>query len=234
MRPSAIRISCSFGLLAMTIAFGQTPEDHLANSHGPRPCAQSPIPGKRPADQDCAVLVQKPFSSSDLPTGVRFVRFETFPSIEAAQRVETPVSALAEAGGKVWLLTLSGKGGHSEGGQLVAEIGPLPPIPKAENYVMDVAEANFGPEVKAAVARAVHTHPGPEIFYLLTGEQCLETPNGAIHARAGQGMVAPADTPMQLNIIGPSKRDAFFIVIHDASKPRVAASEWQPHGLCRD
>jgi hypothetical protein len=49
-----------------------------------------------------------------------------------------------------------------------------------------------------------------------------------MRARAGEGMVAPADTPMQLNIMGSEKRDAFFIVIHDSNKPRVRPSDWQP------
>ena len=99
---------------------------------------------------------------------------------------------------------------------------------------MDVAEADLGPANREAVARAVHTHPGPEVFYLLTGEQCLETPNGATKARAGEGMTDPANTPMQLNIIGQSKRDGFFVVIHDAATPRVNVSDWHPRGLCRE
>ena len=86
--------------------------------------------------------------------------------------------------------------------------------------------------MKAQVAQQVHIHPGPEIFYLLTGEQCLETPGGTTRARAGGGMVAPANTPMQLNITGSSKRDAFFVVIHDATKPRMTPSDWKPTGAC--
>jgi hypothetical protein len=39
---------------------------------------------------------------------------------------------------------------------------------------------------------------------------------------------------MQLNIMGQSKRDAFFIIIHDAAKPRVNVSNWQPRGLGRE
>jgi hypothetical protein len=122
---------------------------------------------------------------------------------------------------------------RSSGGTLVAEIGPVPDVPAAASYVLDVNEADFGPEMKAQVAQQVHTHPGPEIFYLLTGEQCLETPNGTTRARAGEGMVAPAHTPMQLNITGSSKRDAFFVVVHDAAKPRVTPSDWQPTGTCK-
>jgi len=40
------------------------------------------------------------------------------------------------------------------------------------------------------------------MFYLLTGEQCLETPNCVTKAQAGKGMTAPADNPMQLKIMG--------------------------------
>jgi hypothetical protein len=39
---------------------------------------------------------------------------------------------------------------------------------------------------------------------------------------------------MQLNIMGQSKRDAFFIVIHDVAKPEVNVSDWQPRGQCRE
>jgi len=88
--------------------------------------------------------------------------------------------------------------------------------------------------VQVPVSEPLCPHPGPEIFYLLTGEQCLETPNGALRARAGEGMVAPANTPMQLNIMGSSKRDAFFAVVHDSTKPRATLSDWRPKGTCKD
>jgi mannose-6-phosphate isomerase-like protein (cupin superfamily) len=111
-------------------------------------------------------------------------------------------------------------------------LDPYPAVPPATRYVLDVNAAEFGPDMRAEVARQVHTHPGPEIFYLLTGEQCLETPNGTTRARAGEGMVAPANTPMQLNIVGAEKRDAFFVVIHDFKTPRVTPSDWLSTGAC--
>jgi hypothetical protein len=175
-------------------------------------------------------LAVKEFTT--LPKGVLFLRFENFSTIEAAQSAATPASAVVEWAGKTWLITLGPRSRRPDGGTFVAEIGPIPPVPPAARYVLDVNEADFGPEMKAQVARAVHTHPGPEIFYLLTGEQCLETPNGVTRARAGEGMVAAANTPMQLNIMGSSKRDAFFVIVHDAAKPRVAPSDWQPRGAC--
>jgi quercetin dioxygenase-like cupin family protein len=108
------------------------------------------------------------------------------------------------------------------------EIGPIPDVAPADCYVLDVAEAAFDFEMRPAVSRAVHTHPGPEIFYILTGEQRLETPDGAMRAGAGEGMVAPANTPTQLNITGSSKRDALFMIVHDRAKPWGMVSDWQP------
>ena len=86
--------------------------------------------------------------------------------------------------------------------------------------------------MNAMVSKAVHTHSGPEIWYLLTGEQCLEMPNGVIRAHAGESMVAPAETPMQLNITGTAKRDALFVIVHDAAKPATTVSDWTPKGSC--
>jgi cytochrome c biogenesis DsbD-like protein len=175
-------------------------------------------------------LAVKEFTT--LPKGTLFLRVENFATAGAAEHAATAASAVFQWAGKVWLLTLGPRGGRPGEGTVVAEIGPVPPVPHAAKYVLDVNEAEFGPESKAAVGRAVHTHPGPEIFYLLTGEQCLETPNGVVRARAGEGMTAPANTPMQLNIMGASKRDAFFVIVHDATKARVIPSDWQPTGLC--
>ena len=219
-------------LISTSPALAQTNHDNpLADAaHGLLACPDSPTPGKRPATMNCAMLVRKQFSS--LPRGPRVLRLETFPTIDSAQRAATAASAVVEAVEKIWLVSLASKGERSPEGKFVAEIGPIPPIPLTASYEFFVAEADFGPDMKVAVSRAVHTHPGPEIFYLFTGEQCLETPAGVKRARAGEGMVAPADTPMQLNIMGSSKRDGLFVIIHDSTKLAVSPSDWQPKGTC--
>ncbi len=120
------------------------------------------------------------------------------------------------------------KGGYSKGGTLVAETDPLPPIPSAIRYEIVVAEADLGPEANVMT----HKHSGPETWYLLTGEQCLELPDRAMRARAGETMSAPAETPMKLNIVGPGKRDALFAIVHDSS-PFNMFLDWKPIGLCQ-
>ena len=220
MRPRVLAASISLVLILSGRVVVQTIQNRSPDHDHPA----VGLPGVRQ-------LALKPFTT--LPKGVLFLRLENFSTTRAAEDAATSASAVVEWAGKIWLFTLGPMGVRSSGGTLVAEIGPVPDVPAAASYVLDVNEADFGPEMKAQVAQQVHTHPGPEIFYLLTGEQCLETPNGTTRARAGEGMVAPAHTPMQLNIMGSSKRDAFFVVVHDATKPRVTPSDWQPTGTCK-
>ena len=197
------------------------------HEHGAVACIESPTPGKRPPNAECALLLQKKLSS--LPAGPLVWRFENFPTTKAAQDAGTPASVVVEAAGKVWLLTLASKGSRSKGGTLVAETEPLPPIPPGPSYEIVVAEADLGPEANVPT----HKHSGPETWYLLSGEQCVELPERAVRARAGETMFAPAETPMKLNIVGSGKRDALFLIVHDSSKPFNTFVDWQPKGLCQ-
>lgn len=81
-----------------------------------------------------------------------------------------PASAVVEVAGRVWLLTLGSRGERSKTGSFVAEIGPISDISTAASYELQVADADFGPAMNPAISKAIHTHRGPEIWYLLTGE----------------------------------------------------------------
>jgi hypothetical protein len=210
------------------VATGQ-PNKHP--THALIACGDSPTPGALPADRKCGVLVHKQFDA--LPAGPLVLRLETFPTEDAAQRAGAPASAVVRADRKFWLVSLSAKGQRSRGGRFVTEIGPVPALAHASRYEMLISEATFGPDMAAAVANAVHTHSGPEFWYLFKGEQCLETPSGIRRARAGQGMLEPAETPMQLNIGNRLKRDALFVIVHDAARPATTVSDWRPTGSCQ-
>jgi hypothetical protein len=40
------------------------------------------------------------------------------------------------------------------------------------------------------------------------------------------------DTPMTLKIMGTSKCDALFIILHDPALPYTTHVDWQPKGTC--
>jgi quercetin dioxygenase-like cupin family protein len=65
----------------------------------------------------------------------------------------------------------------------------------------------------------VHTHSGAEAFYVLEGQQCLQTPTNAVTLRKGEQLALPADTPMRLVATGTTIRYGFGIIVHDASQP---------------
>ena len=145
-------------------------------------CDDSPTPGKLPPNTKCAVLAHKNFDA--LPPGPLVWRFENVPTMDAAQRASTPASAVAEAGGKVSLLTLAAKGGRSKGATFVAETEVIPPIPSGPSYEIVVSEANLGPEAKVMT----HKHSGPETWFLLTG-------NSALSCRIERCALAPGKPP---------------------------------------
>src|SRR4029079_19254939 len=178
MRPRILAASMSLVLILSGRVVVQTIQNRAPDHDHPA----FALPGARQ-------LAVKPFTT--LPKGVLFLRLENFSTTKAAQDAATSASAVVEWAGKIWLFTLGPKGIRSSAGTLVAEIGPVPDVPPATSYVLDVNEADFGPEMKAQVAQQLETHPGQEIFCLLTAVQCRETPNGATGARAGGGMVAP-------------------------------------------
>jgi hypothetical protein len=222
-----------FSALVLAISpfdLGGQSGDQAHSDHHLVGCPDSPAPGKRARGMDCAIVAHTVFN--ELPKGSLVLRVENFSSIGEARKAASAASSVVEARDQVWLLTLANKGERSKGGVFVAEVGPLPPIPPASKYEMQVADADFSPAMNSVISKAVHTHSGPEIWYLLTGEQCLETPDGPHRAGAKEGMFAPAETPMQLNITGTEKREALFLIVHDAAKPATTVSDWQPKGSC--
>lgn len=152
---------------------------------------------------------------AQLPPGLLFWRIDTFPTLAAAQAAASPTALAAEVAGKAWLFTLGPRGGSSPGGSKVAEIGPVPPI-TAPQYLLRINRAGGPPGVKTRV----HTHPGSETFYVLSGELTQKTPKGVNRVSAGQPMLGhPPGTPMEVSSSGAGDLSALVMFVADATKP---------------
>lgn len=152
---------------------------------------------------------------AQLPPGDLFWLVVNFPSLASAKAAEGPLSMAFEAGGKAWLVTLGPKSGSTAGGSRVAEIGPLPRITASE-YVLRVTNSGGPPGAKTPV----HTHPGPEAFYVLVGRMGQRTPHGVAYAEANQSLNGHgADTPMQVFNAGNTELDQIVMFVVDASRP---------------
>ena len=151
-----------------------------------------------------------------LPPGPLFWRIDNFPTLAQAQAAAGPTALAAEVAGKVWLFTLGPKGGSTApGGSKVAEIGPVPPI-EAPEYLLRINNTGGSPGVKTPV----HTHPGSETFYVLTGQLSQKTPHGSSHVDVGQSMAGHGPgMPMEISSSGTTDLNALVMFVVDATKP---------------
>ena len=150
-----------------------------------------------------------------------------FPSRKAAEAVKSATGIVVEEDGRVWLSEFGPRESAPRGGEPIAVIGPLQ-LPAAGSYAAVLSYAVMRP----GDSSRVHTHPGPEAWYVLAGEQCLETPAGASKAGAGRTMTVGSNIPMELNVTGKTLRRAFALVIHDSAQQRGIPSDWKPSGAC--
>lgn len=153
---------------------------------------------------------------------------------------EYPTRAAAEAGkgekgtvidsyGKWWVLAVAESAWDAKGGKRVARVGPLPIGDAATDYTATYMEATFVKGMKSHV----HRHAGPEAWYVLAGEQCLETPGHKQIMRAQESGIVPGGPPMMLSSFGPAERRALVLILHDSTQPStIHDSDWTPQGLC--
>jgi quercetin dioxygenase-like cupin family protein len=150
-----------------------------------------------------------------------------FPSRKAADAAKSATGIVVEEDGRAWLSEFGPRNSAPQGGEAIAVVGPLQ-LPAAKSYAAVLSYAVMRP----GDSSRVHTHPGPEGWYVLTGEQCLETPAGANRAGAGATMTVPPNIPMELTVTGTKLRRAFALVIHDSAQQRGIPSDWKPAGAC--
>jgi quercetin dioxygenase-like cupin family protein len=151
----------------------------------------------------------------------------SFPTRKAAEAARSASGIVVEEDGRAWLSEFGPRSTAPHGGKAIAVVGPLQ-LPAAKSYAAVLSYAVMRPGDNSRV----HTHPGPEGWYVLAGEQCLETPDGAQRGRAGGTMTVRSNIPMELTVTGKQLRRAFALVIHDSTKQRGTPSDWKPSGAC--
>jgi len=161
-----------------------------------------------------------------------FWHLDTYPTWNAAQADKGPHSVVVESFGKIWSMTISDAQRKSAHVNHVAEIGPLP-IVAGEMYSAQLMEAIFPPGMTAAA----HIHSGPEAWYTLGGETCLETSDGRVQIGRPDGppVVAPMGLAMHLTATGTEQRRSIVLILHHSSEPATTmVHDWIPKGLCRN
>jgi quercetin dioxygenase-like cupin family protein len=164
-----------------------------------------------------------------LPQSPIFWHLDTYSTLAEAEAAKGPRGTVVESLGKVWLLTIDVAGWRPPRGARVAEIGPLP-VREDANSAAQYMEAIFTPGMTAPA----HRHSGPEAWYTVAGETCLETPDGKLVGRAGGSyVIVPGGPPMHLTATGTEIRRALVLILHDSTQPPTTpVHDWAPKGLC--
>jgi quercetin dioxygenase-like cupin family protein len=160
-----------------------------------------------------------------------FWHLDVYSTRAAAEADKTRRSTIVESLGKVWLMTLEDEKWRASHGDRVAEIGPLG-IVESNEYSAQYMEAIFTPGMTAPA----HIHSGPEAWYTIAGETCLETSDGRAQVGrvGGPPVIVPIGMSMHLTATGSEQRRALVLVLHQSSMPATTLDhDWVPKGLCK-
>jgi quercetin dioxygenase-like cupin family protein len=210
----------------------------VTNATEPRGCS-TPI-SERKTETGCYTTAETILGV--LPAGSLFWHLDVYPSRTAAEAARGPKGTVTESFGKFWLFTIAEEKWRPPGGEQVAIIGPLV-VATDKAYTARYMEALFPPGAQSPGSGPGHRHPGPEAWYVLSGAQCLETPNGQVMVSAGGAAMVPEGWPMAVSSVGSEVRRTVLLVLHPSSEPYTMAiddpkspgaphSHWKPRGLC--
>ena len=215
--------------IAIAVPLGAAEEpahDHAAASATSDDVRCMPVEQRAGKNLGCYVLARAPLG--ELPKAPVYWHLYEYPSRAAADSAKGKQGTVIESYGKVWLLNVGEAAWSAAGGKKVARVGPLP-VEHGGSYTAVYMEATFMPGMKSQV----HRHPGPEAWYVLKGEQCLETPGHKAIVRAGESGIVPEGPPMMLTGTGTGERRSLVLILHDSAKPMtLPATDWKPTGSC--
>lgn len=194
-------------------------------------------PSTRRSEIGCYLLSNERVDT--VPAGPLYWHLYSYPTRAAAESAsavgggqDVVTGVVIEAFGKVWRFTIAGGRWTPSSGQREGIVGPLP-VPTAAAYRVRFMEGAFPPH--AGMLTTVHRHSGSEAWFMISGAQCLRTPDSTMVLRVGEGGVVPSGPAMVLTSIGPEIRRSFVLVLHDASQPWLTnTSEWKPTTECPD
>ena len=221
------RARCVWSVAGVLLATAVTVRSTGAQAPA-KPAGGCELPvAERQSEVGCYLVATTPIGA--LPDAPIAWHLDQYPTKAAAETAKGPRGTVVESFGKIWLFTIESPGWRAPGaGTHIATVGPLP-IHAGHAYTARYMEAVFTPGMKGLS----HTHSGPEAWYVVSGAQCLETPDRVLVARAGDSAVILQGPPMAIASVGSDTRRALLVVLHDSSAPWITTDHlWKPKGLC--
>ena len=157
-------------------------------------------------------VAEKPLAG--LPPGDLYWTAETFPTLDAAKAATTDTAVAVEIDGKAWLLTLGPEDKVGHGGQWMTSIGPIDRF-EAPSYMLRINVSDAPPGTETSV----HSHPGSEAMYVMSGEATVSWPGKTSVIKAGEGSPGqPPHTPMLAASTGDDTLKELIMFVVDPSQ----------------
>ncbi len=169
---------------------------------------------ERRGEMGCSIVETKALPSSTKDPV--FWHIDRFSDGTRAKAGVSDNSIFFEAHGSWWLMSVGPESNDHHGGVHVAQVS-LSPLPPASSYSMRIISAY----IPSGMTSRVHLHSGVEAFYLVEGEQCLQTRDKAYKMRPGDTLMIPTGVTMRLVGTGTKPHRGFAVVVYDSSKPPV-------------
>ncbi len=162
------------------------------------------------------------------PPGDIYWSAYSFPTAAAAASAASQHkwSATTHSHGMHWAHVLAPEQVRLSGGRRMAGVGPMG-LTAGKAIRARFIEANFLPGMRTPV----HSHPGPEAFYVVEGIQCMEMPSTKRRIAGGETMIVPARTPHFQST--PNGRRNVAVIFYPPNEPWMKMEKgWAPTSYC--
>ena len=173
---------------------------------------------ERRGEIGCSLVENKPLPP-DLKAPLVW-HIDRFTTEAGAKAAVGPTSIAFAAHGVAWLMTIETAAADHHGGQHVAAAA-MPTLTPAAKYAMLAISAY----IPSGLTSRFHHHSGVEGFFVVDGQQCLETADRTYVMNKGDALVIPAGIAMRLVATGPTPRRALAVIVYDASQPPTTRME---------
>jgi quercetin dioxygenase-like cupin family protein len=194
----------------------------------------APVPGRcaEPAADNagkpgCFLTVEMPMDNPPPSLWWHIYEFGTLADAKRAAGAHGAGAAASSSHGRAWVYVLGDAEESVSGGTRKAVIGPLA-LPAGRPVTARFMESSFTPGMRTRI----HSHPGPEAFYVLEGEQCMETPEERRKLGPGETFVVPPGPHVQA---APKGRKNILLVLYPREAPWMTMEpRWTPSQFCAD
>jgi quercetin dioxygenase-like cupin family protein len=172
----------------------------------------------------CYLLAEMSIENTSKHLFWHIAEFADLPAAETEAR-QHRWSKVVSAYGRIWLLVIGARDEPVSSDKRGAVIGPMN-VPSVGTISVRILTSTFPPGMRTRV----HMHPGSEAFYVIDGEQCVETPTVRHRITAGHSYIVQSGTHVQAAARG--RKSLVALILRPGATWSEPVTSWAPSTYC--